>query len=426
MSTGKYLLGTAAIVGGVYYYDQFVQPILPRKQHEQLNKTTNRIDKDSNRINDKLSDKIEQGKNLLQEKKEALKDTKLYKNFTNDDKKVDELKYFARENTTPDDDKSVLKKSVQKYIDFINCLGEGKYETERTPYSSMGELEEVKEKPIFGGLFNKKDEVKDKAEAKKNEWSNWGSKELDQAQSDAEAKKNEWSSWANKKLDQAQSDAEAKKNEWSNWGSKKADELKDDAETKKNQLSNWTSEKTDQTEAKKNELTSWGSKKLDEASKDLDSKEKEWSNWGSAKATEAQREAEKQKKSWFNWGSKKADEAEQQKNDIVDWSQAKVDEASNNLNKQFNSTKSDVENQWNQAKDSISDRYLIEKDRAIKSYEEAKSKFEELSNSLRNDPHKEEKLQRAKRDASSSLENLRLYGDDVYNEFKSKVNDLFK
>ena len=44
MSAGKYLLGTAALVGGVYYYDQYVQPILPRQQHQELAYQTQRVE----------------------------------------------------------------------------------------------------------------------------------------------------------------------------------------------------------------------------------------------------------------------------------------------------------------------------------------------------------------------------------------------
>lgn len=51
MSTGKYLLGTAALVGGVYYYDQYVQPILPRKQREELAYQTKNLEQSANDIN---------------------------------------------------------------------------------------------------------------------------------------------------------------------------------------------------------------------------------------------------------------------------------------------------------------------------------------------------------------------------------------
>ena len=59
MSAGKYLLGTAALVGGVYYYDQYVQPILPRQQHQELAYQTQRVENKGSELNNKLTKKIE-------------------------------------------------------------------------------------------------------------------------------------------------------------------------------------------------------------------------------------------------------------------------------------------------------------------------------------------------------------------------------
>ena len=65
MSAGKYLLGTAALVGGVYYYDQYVQPILPRQQHQELAYQTQRVENKGSELNNKLTKKLKKERNLL-------------------------------------------------------------------------------------------------------------------------------------------------------------------------------------------------------------------------------------------------------------------------------------------------------------------------------------------------------------------------
>ncbi|MDC6271505.1 hypothetical protein PP707_04335, partial [Acetobacter pasteurianus] len=282
MSAGKYALGAAAIVGGVWYYDQNVQRILPRKEHQQLAQQTARIDHKAHELNNKLTNKIEDGKSHLQKKTETVKDdvksSQTYKDFQAN--KTDYKKH-VEDATTPRSEKSVFALGMERYIDFVNCLGEGKVKTGETQYSSVGPLPEVKEKPIFGNWFSKGedkvDQAKEEAEKKKNEWTAWGSSKADQAKADAEKEKNKLFNWGSDKKDeakdkaeQAKKDAESKKNEWSNWASQKVDDVKSDAEKQKNKVESWVSDKTSDAEAKKDEWVNRGSKKADQAQADAE------------------------------------------------------------------------------------------------------------------------------------------------------------
>ena len=48
-----------------------------------------------------------------------------------------------------DNDKNVFVVGIQKYIDFVNQLGEGKVQTGTTQYSTVSPNVEVKEKSIL-------------------------------------------------------------------------------------------------------------------------------------------------------------------------------------------------------------------------------------------------------------------------------------
>ncbi|CAD1810665.1 unnamed protein product [Candida parapsilosis] len=480
MSAGKYFLGAAAIVGGVYYYDQNVERILPRKEHEQLAHQTAKADKKAYEWNNKLTQKIEDGKKEIEKKTNSVtssvKESDTYQKLREN---KEDYRKSVKDAATPEDEKSVFKRGMQKYIDFVNCLGTNTVKTGETQISSAGALPEVKEKPIFGNWFGKSDvdEAKDKAEHEKNKLKmsgvhgdlkktdqakadaeheknklfNWGSDKADDAKAEAERKKNEWSSWGSKKADEA----EQKKDEWVSWGSKKADQAKADAEHEKNKLFNWGSDKVDdakaEAERKKNEWSSWGSKKADEVKADAEKEKNSWFSWGnkkadeaqdkkdelvswgSSKADEAKAKAEKEKNSWLSWGNKKADEAQDKKDDLASLANKKLDEATKEFNKQYDASVNELNKQYDNlgkvfssTKDQANESFKVQREKAVQQYNEAYKKFQELSNDLANDPEKNKKLSKAAEDFNNSLEHLKSYGDDVYHDIKTKLSELFK
>ncbi|KAI5968814.1 PRS, partial [Candida margitis] len=457
MSAGKYFLGAAAIAGGVYYYDQNVERILPRKEHQQLAQQTAKIDEKAHEWNNKLTQKIEDGKKELEKKTDSVtssvKESDAYQTFRGN---KEDYRKSVKDAATPEDEKSVFKRGMQKYIDFVNCLGTNSVKTGETQVSSVGPLPEVKEKPIFGNWFGKSDvdEAKDKAESEKNKLFNWGSDKADEAKADAERKKNEWSAWGSKKSEEAKSeaehekskllnwgsdkakDAEQKKDEWVSWGSKKADQTKADAEHEKNKLFNWGSDKVDdakaEAEKKKNEWSSWGNKKADEVKVDAEKEKNSWfswgnkkadeaqdkkdelASWGSKKADEAKANAEKEKNSWLNWGNKKADEAQDKKDDLASWSNKKLDEATKEINKQYDASVNELNKQYDNlgkvfssTKDQANESFRVQREKAVEQYNVAYKKFQELSNDLANDPEKNKKLAKAGEDFNKSLEHLK-------------------
>lgn len=432
MSAGKYFLGAAAIVGGVYYYDQNVERILPRKEHEQLAHQTAKADKKAYEWNNKLTQKIEDGKKEIEKKTNSVtssvKESDTYQKLREN---KEDYRKSVKDAATPEDEKSVFKRGMQKYIDFVNCLGTNTVKTGETQISSAGALPEVKEKPIFGNWFGKSDvdEAKDKAEHEKNKLFNWGSEKANEA----EKKKDEWSAWGSKKTDQAKADAEHEKNKLFNWGSDKADDAKAEAERKKNEWSSWGSKKADEVKAdaekEKNSWFSWGNKKADEAQ----DKKDELVSWGSSKADEAKAKAEKEKNSWLSWGNKKADEAQDKKDDLASLANKKLDEATKEFNKQYDASVNELNKQYDNlgkvfssTKDQANESFKVQREKAVQQYNEAYKKFQELSNDLANDPEKNKKLSKAAEDFNNSLEHLKSYGDDVYHDIKTKLSELFK
>ncbi|CAL1203496.1 unnamed protein product [Candida parapsilosis] len=382
MSAGKYFLGAAAIVGGVYYYDQNVERILPRKEHEQLAHQTAKADKKAYEWNNKLTQKIEDGKKEIEKKTNSVtssvKESDTYQKLREN---KEDYRKSVKDAATPEDEKSVFKRGMQKYIDFVNCLGTNTVKTGETQISSAGALPEVKEKPIFGNWFGKSDvdEAKDKAEHEKNKLFNWGSEKAN------EAEKRKMSG----KADEVKADAEKEKNSWFSWGNKKADEAQD----------------------KKDELVSWGSSKADEA----------------------KAKAEKEKNSWLSWGNKKADEAQDKKDDLASLANKKLDEATKEFNKQYDASVNELNKQYDNlgkvfssTKDQANESFKVQREKAVQQYNEAYKKFQELSNDLANDPEKNKKLSKAAEDFNNSLEHLKSYGDDVYHDIKTKLSELFK
>ncbi|ODV79873.1 putative hyphal cell wall protein [Suhomyces tanzawaensis NRRL Y-17324] len=307
MSASKYILGTAAIVGGVYYYDKNVQPILPRQQRQQIRHEVDRAEQKSSDLTNKLSNKIEESKKELSQKSQEftdkIKDTTLYQKVT---EHQDEAKANYRALKAPED-KNLIARGVDKYIDLVN--GASGVDTKTTPYSSVSPDYEVKEKSWFGDWFKKDDDK------------------------------------FNQKLGEAKKEASDKKDEWISWGSKKSDE------------------------------------------------------------------AEKQGESWSKWGSKKTDELS---NDI----NKTYEDGKKELNKQGSKLQSNL----SETKDQLSASYQEGKAAAIRNFEEAKAKVDELTTRLQKstEPNKEEKLHQARLDLNSSLANLKSYGDDVVNEITSK------
>ncbi|RCK62954.1 cell surface protein [Candida viswanathii] len=340
MSAGKYLLGTAALVGGVYYYDQYVQPILPRKQHEELAYQTKSLEQSANDINNKLTKKIDDGKNYVIKKSDAvtqqIKDTDIYqdskKSFDNYKKSVEDATDF---------DKSSARKAIQKYIDFINQLGEGKVETGTTQYSTVSPNVEVKEQSIFEGWFGS--------------------------------------------------------------GKSDAQKLKDDADRK-------AQEARDATKKAENGLFSWGSAKKEEADKAAN----DTANWANKQYNQAANEVTKQ----YN-------QAANEVNKQIDYASAEFNKYYASAEKEWNKAVDDLNKQWESTKRQVTGRYDTEKDRAIKNVQDAKVNFEQISKDAANDPYKNQKLHDAKDHFQKAVDSLRLFGDDVYNDFAKKFNELF-
>lgn len=150
------------------------------------------------------------------------------------------------------------------------------------------------------------------------------------------------------------------------------------------------------------------------------------------KINEAKDKAESTKSDFFNWNSKKADELDKKANEAINWTNKQIDYASAEWHKHYEQAKGDwnkalddLSKQWNDSKKQLNGRFDTEKDRAIKGVEDAKSNFEKLSNDLANDASKNQKLKDAQDHFGKSLENLKLFGDDVYNDFAKRFDDLF-
>ncbi|KAK6458903.1 uncharacterized protein RJT20DRAFT_4491 [Scheffersomyces xylosifermentans] len=129
----------------------------------------------------------------------------------------------------------------------------------------------------------------------------------------------------------------------------------------------------------------------------------------------AKAEAEAKGNEWFAWGSKKSDEFANEANKTIDAQKAELNSQKAQLQSNYESTKKD-----------LNDRYVEEKNRAIKSYESAKAQYDEVAAALKNspDPLQNKKLRKAQDDLSSALSNLKAYGDDLYTEYYAKIKDI--
>ncbi|ABN68529.2 predicted protein [Scheffersomyces stipitis CBS 6054] len=214
MSSSKYILAATAIAGGVYYYDQNVQPIFPRPNqiHQELERVEHKAAESASNLQQKLTSKIDKGKTDLSKKtselSDTLKDTKLYPAPSATDTKeaasiVDDIKKTVSSGgdvvadlaASVKEEKSRVTRTVHGYIDFINSLGKS-------------------EKSAVEKLATE-------AEATANSWFDWfGKREKD----------------VENVLTSASKEAEKTTNEWFSWGSKKSDEISSTYEDSKSKL----------------------------------------------------------------------------------------------------------------------------------------------------------------------------------------------
>ncbi|KAK6200206.1 uncharacterized protein RJT21DRAFT_41866 [Scheffersomyces amazonensis] len=182
MSSTRYLLATVAIAGGAYWYDQNVQPIIPRQQRNEIKQELNKFqDKAHNQIvqpaqdlNNKLTKEI---KNSKQELTEA-KDSRLYKEI----KAVREDIQASYDKAVKDidEDKNILVKAVGKYIDAINSIGESATSKANETREEVTQQVE-KSKGWFEDWFGSKtDKVEAELEKSKKDWLNWGTSKQDE------------------------------------------------------------------------------------------------------------------------------------------------------------------------------------------------------------------------------------------------------
>lgn len=146
MSTGRYFLTGAVILGSAIYYDQNVQPIFPdwvrQKEVEiphRLHQEQQRFSLDiSSKYNKDVKPRIETFGSQVSAKTSALKDevvdkaqsvtdrfkqSKVYKDTDDYLNKVDaEAKRLAE----PDEDKSYMRQAMIGYIDWVNKIATGK------------------------------------------------------------------------------------------------------------------------------------------------------------------------------------------------------------------------------------------------------------------------------------------------------------
>lgn len=462
MSKGtQYLLALAATGGAVYWYDQNVLEIFPRQQRipPQPASTGEKINRNINRQVDKLDTKknelVDKVSNFTNEQqREAQKASESTLDSIKNSRLVNSISGSANDSrrrieANVDQDKNVLYKLTDKYIDLINDIGG----------STTSQVDQLKSTA-------KSD--KKRAEDKANSWFNWfGDKKdetannldnnYDQAKRDAEKKKNEWFSWGSQKKDEvadrANEEAEKlkkEKNAWSAWGSKKTDEVADKAAEEKNAWTSWGSKKADEATDKANQeaerlrkekdaWSSWGSKKADEAADRAEAEKNAWTSWGSKKADEAtdkaNQEAErlrKEKDSWTSWGSKKADEATDKFNEETERLRKELEnpnEAGKSAAQQYSRGAKNSEKAFGDAGEPLTAAYVQGRERAIGNYEAAKKNLEDLTNKAnanvkslfqKAEPTSDEKLKQAQEDFNSALHNLRSYGGDVVEQIESK------
>ncbi|RKP32261.1 hypothetical protein METBISCDRAFT_21531 [Metschnikowia bicuspidata] len=257
----KVFLGLALVGGGLYYYDQNVEPIFSKRAAVPLGKPSKEVRQESSKLEDKAKDfgsllkkTADEGlsdlKNRTESAVSSIKNSETYNNWstTLEDYKKDVK--VAADNV---EEKPLPNRLAAKYIDAINRIGQTDDKrlkelvsaTSARQQELKGELAQS-QSTWYSWLMGKQDDAKQakndlasKAEKEKKSWLNWGSAKKDDAQNaakDAEkilkAERDKWVSWGSSKADALKAakgtkqDLKAEKDRWMNWSSTKADEAK--------------------------------------------------------------------------------------------------------------------------------------------------------------------------------------------------------
>lgn len=349
----KLFIGLAAVGGGLYYYDQNVQPIfsksdVPKPIANRASDTNKEVHKDLKKLDAKSRDFGSQLKKTVSDlaadikaKTEstvaAVKDTETYNKWS---KKIDNYTQDVQLAAEEVEQKPVFSRMAAKYIDFIN---------------KVGQTEDEKLKELASSTSAHQQELKKELQDSHQLWSLW---------------------WPGKKAEAEQ----------------KADELKHKAEKEKDSWMNWGSSKKSEAENKYNLAKS-----------DAEKEKNQWVNWGSAKKAEGEQkadqlkaDAEKEKDSWVTWGSAKKDEASQ-----------KAQDASHDLQANYEKQKKEWSNSFEAGRQSAVDGYYKAKNEVEKLVNDAKG----LTGPAKADH--ERHLEAARKDLLSAAENLKKYGSDL-------------
>lgn len=237
MSSKKVFLGLAVVGGGLYYYDQNVQPIFPRQElpkpiANRANDASKEVEKDFKTLDAKSRDIGSQLKKTVSDlatdiraKTEstvaAIKDTETYSKWS---KKMDDYTKEVEIATDELEKKPLFSRLAAKYIDFVN---------------KVAQTDDEKLKELASSTSDRQQELKKELADTRQLWSVWwpGKKaeanaKADELKSKAEKEKDLWIKWgtvkkadAEKKADELKAEAEKNKDLWLSWGSAKKDEV---------------------------------------------------------------------------------------------------------------------------------------------------------------------------------------------------------
>lgn len=247
----KKVLPTVAVAGGLYYYDQNVNPIISRnfmpKEFPEPSGTATppafQIQKGPEVSKSGISKELEQKYNQLESKTSELTN-KFTSSFN--DKKEDIKKEL------PTEDKNVVRSSMKSYYDSVNDLGDW--------------------------LLGKS---KSEPEKEADKWFNWGKKQEKEVKSTFETEKEK----ALNQYESAKSNLDELTNSIKEYNPFKSQKEEEDF---------LKSAQTDFNNSLKN-LTSYGSELVDQANKNLEDSKNKWFNWGSKQQDKINEDIEKQK-----------------------------------------------------------------------------------------------------------------------------------